>query len=365
MATRKTLCFTGMDAADESALNDMFARAASGRGWNLAPESSADVLVIDVDSIYGHMTWLRTHNSERTIVALSGSEKSEADLVLTRPVTIEKISAMLAALDGDASAVSKVAAPLPPQAVPEPARAASPEPRREPVPPQQPEPAPPRTPAPDRDPQPEPAPPPVREPEPQPEPERAAPPREPMLADYFERGALPGPVKIEAAGAPALVLDPQHQQYIGPTALKPLIPYCKRVIRPQDWTAITPAELEKLRASQPPQPLARLLWLFALVNGEGQLAVGFDLNKKFRLTKWPQIEREYPKHFRIATVMMKQPALLTEIAEQSGAPLAEVTDFVNAYLATGFAEMEEPPAPVDVNAQKAGFLGRLRGLRNG
>ena len=49
----------------------------------------------------------------------------------------------------------------------------------------------------------------------------------------------------------------------------------------------------------------------------------------------PQIEREYPKHFRIATVMMKGPAKLTEIAEQSGASLGDVTDFVNAGLATG------------------------------
>jgi hypothetical protein len=129
--------------------------------------------------------------------------------------------------------------------------------------------------------------------------------------------------------------------------------------------AITPAELEKLKAAQTEQPLSRLLWLFALVNGEGQLAAGYELDKKFRLTKWPQIEREYPRHFRVATVMMKQPATLPEIAEQSGAPLAEVTDFVNAYLATGFAETEEPPAPIDANAQKAGFLGRLRGLRSG
>ena len=363
MATRKTLSFTGMDAADAAELESMFTRAASGRGWSIAPESSAEVLVIDVDSIYGHMTWLRMHNSERTIVALSGSERADAELALTRPVTVEKIAGVLAQLDGGA-------APSAPAAVavaPEPSRATPAEPREQPkpTPAPEPEPRPAPTPARDPDPQPEPAPAPVREPGPAPEPERVEPPREPMLADYFERNALPGPVKIEAAGAPALVLDPQHQQYVGPTALKPLIPYCKRVVRPQDWVAITPAELEKLKVAHPPQPLSRLLWLFALVNGDGQLAAGYDVNKKFRLTKWPQIEREYPKHFRIATVMMKQPATLTEIAEQSGAPLAEVTDFVNAYLATGFAEMEEPPAPVDANALKAGFLGRLRGLRNG
>jgi hypothetical protein len=37
---------------------------------------------------------------------------------------------------------------------------------------------------------------------------------------------------------------------------------------------------------------------------------------------------------------MKGAATLTEIAEQSGAPLAEVIDYVNASLATGFAAAE-------------------------
>jgi hypothetical protein len=67
------------------------------------------------------------------------------------------------------------------------------------------------------------------------------------------------------------------------------------------------------------------------------IAPGIDPNSLFKLNKWPQTEREFPKHFRIATVMMKGPAKLTDIAEQSGVPLAEVTDFVNASLATGYA----------------------------
>ena len=58
------------------------------------------------------------------------------------------------------------------------------------------------------------------------------------------------------------------------------------------------------------------------------------------LTKWPQIEREYPKHFRLATVMMKGPALVKEIAEQAGVGEAEVIDFVNAGLVTGAVVVE-------------------------
>jgi hypothetical protein len=78
------------------------------------------------------------------------------------------------------------------------------------------------------------------------------------------------------------------------------------------------------------------------------------------MTKWPQTEREYPKHFRIATVMMKAPASLGEIAEASGVTEAEVADFINANLATGFAEPEGDPTPVEP-AKSGGLFGRLRG----
>ena len=86
------------------------------------------------------------------------------------------------------------------------------------------------------------------------------------------------------------------------------------------------------------QPLSRLVWFGGLLAGKGTLAPGYDPEARYQLLKWPQTEREFPKHFRIATAMMKGPATLPEIAEASGVPLADVTDFVNASLATGFAE---------------------------
>jgi hypothetical protein len=80
-----------------------------------------------------------------------------------------------------------------------------------------------------------------------------------------------------------------------------------------------------------------------LAAGEGKLAPGYDPNQKYKLLKWPQIEREFPKHFRIATAMMKGPQLLTEIAEGSTVPLTEVIDFVNANLASGPADLRQFP----------------------
>src|SRR3546814_15531102 len=81
----------------------------------------------------------------------------------------------------------------------------------------------------------------------------------------------------------------------------------------------------------------------------GELLPGYDPDGSYKLNKWPQTEREYPRHFRIATAMMKGPATLAEIAGASGMPVADVADFVNASLATGFADIapHTPPEPAE------------------
>jgi hypothetical protein len=54
--------------------------------------------------------------------------------------------------------------------------------------------------------------------------------------------------------------------------------------------------------------------------------------------------------------MMKGPATLDEVAAASGVPLAEVVDFVNASLATGYAEHVPEPTPEPTEPAKAGGL---------
>jgi hypothetical protein len=84
---------------------------------------------------------------------------------------------------------------------------------------------------------------------------------------------------------------------------------------------------------------------------------GFDPEGRFVLSKWPQTEREYPRHFRIATAMMKGPSTVAEIAAASSVPAADVIDFINASLATGFAEQSGD------GGKSGGLLDRLRGSR--
>jgi hypothetical protein len=89
MSTRKTICFTGMDNAESEKLTGLFAEAnrRSGDAWTLTGDTDADMLIVDVDSMYGHMTWLKMHNSGRIVVALASTEKADGDHLLLRPVT--------------------------------------------------------------------------------------------------------------------------------------------------------------------------------------------------------------------------------------------------------------------------------------
>ncbi|HET7842678.1 MAG TPA: hypothetical protein VFL14_00900, partial [Xanthomonadales bacterium] len=180
------------------------------------------------------------------------------------------------------------------------------------------------------------------------------------LADFCSTDALPLPARLVRGETPALTVDAASDVYYGPRELKPLLPYCNGPIARDEWQAVSSTVMDGLRASGTAQPLSRLLWLFALANSNGHLLPGLELNARFRLAKWPQIEREYPKHFRIATMMMKGPATLTEITEQSGATLPDVIDFVNAYSATRFVEMEGSAAPAPETAAPGGLLSRLR-----
>jgi hypothetical protein len=166
-------------------------------------------------------------------------------------------------------------------------------------------------------------------------------PHEPRISDYLTGNAVRVPVKLQLPGAPVLALDPVSGTYGGSATLKPLLPYVEAVIREGQFEAIDDAEFQRIaKAAGGAQPYMRLLWLCGLSVGHGQLLPGYAAAKKYQLTKWPQIEREYPKHFRLATVMMKGPATVREIAEQAGVGENEAIDFVNAGLVTGAVVLE-------------------------
>lgn len=346
-----TLGMTGMDPSTESALKAAFeqANARLARRWALVPEADAEHVVVDMDSMYGPMSWLRLHAAGKRVIGLTSAKRTQTDFHLARPFDAAGVIELLQAIDattpqGAGTPAGMAPAPLPQDELPE----------------EHPQ----RT---DRE---------ASAPGPVPgHPGSAqagslgqatvappAPPRERTLGDWFAPGALSARARYSRAGGPDLFIDPVAREYYGPAALKPLAGYFQGAVSASDFGAVEPGAWDSGVASLgAAQPLARLQWYGGLLAGGGTLMPGFDLGGRYKLSKWPQTEREYPKHFRIATAMMKGPATLDEVASASGVPLPEVVDFVNASLATGYAEFvpDQSTEPADPT-KSGGLFGRRK-----
>jgi len=372
-----TLGFTGMDSSTEAALTAAFQQASSrlGNAWELKPEADADHVIVDMDSMYGPMSWLRLHAAGKQVIGLTSAARTQTDFHLARPFDADSVAALLRSVAAGtgtepAKAPAAPAAPAPPKAVPS---GMSPSPVPQDLLPEEhpqaideeaeaPAPAPrlpgsveagtlaPTTvnPAPVAAPTPEATP--------------ARPTRERCFADWLVPGMLSGRFRYRKSPEP-LLIDADARQYFAIPALKPLADVIDGVVARDDFQPIDAATWA--RESAPlgaAQPLNRLQWFGGLIAGKGELLSEFDPSARYRLGKWPQTEREFPKHFRIATAMMKGPATLEEVAAASGVPLADVADFVNASLVTGYAEVVPDVVPEPVETQKSGGLfGRLRG----
>ncbi|NLA66874.1 MAG: hypothetical protein GX856_01260 [Gammaproteobacteria bacterium] len=402
-----TLGLTGMDPATEAALKATFieANVRLGGRWSLVPDAEAGHVVVDMDSMYGPMSWLRLHAAGRQVIGLTSAPRTQTDYRLGRPFDTAQLAELLASIEraaggdvqapavGDpdatapadtpADAPAAEAAPAQPpvaeaaqapavETVEEPAEAPADTPDA--VPPAEPAAGPAAESA--RGPGPGPAaafvdqaatngmPEASSAPDaPVPAPPPAAAPTEGTLAAWLQPGALEGRFRFGRSAGPTLLIDTAADAWFGPTPLKPTAGYFGITIRKSEFEPLDDAAWDRETAGAgEAQPLSRLRWLGGLLAGGGALLPGVDPEGRFQLLKWPQTEREYPRHFRIATQMMKGPATLAGIAEASGVPEADVADFINANLATGFAAavVEAPEPPVEPAKPRGGLLGRLR-----
>lgn len=353
-----TLTFgtTGMDRATEAAIHAAFqeANAACGNRWVLTGDDSAEYIVVDMDSLYGPMSWLKLHGVGRKVIGLTTAKRSKTPYRLPKPISADDLTVLLSEIAGEEAYESGlVDNKSTPPAAPRPKAEAAPAPVAATEPAVTTDSPPARTPS---------------EPDPQPaaeaEAENAADvAAEPVVATVPE--TKPGPtatqtprtlrgwlgargaqrVRVTAKDGTTVLLDSQAGVWHGPKELKSAAPcfsaepgaVASETLNEADWKA----EVAKLG---PAQPVARLQWLGGLLSGN-------PTHGAFRLRKWPQIEREYPRHFRIATIMMKSAANVADIAQAAGVPEEEVRDFINANLATGYAvnakaDAEAPqPAP--------------------
>ncbi|GIX36957.1 MAG: hypothetical protein KatS3mg127_0196 [Silanimonas sp.] len=295
------LSFSGFDRDDEAKARQLF-EGLGLPGWSVAEEAAADVVLVDLDSMYGQMAWMRGFAPGVLTIGLTQALRADTTYRLEAPLTAAGLAAVLGTI-GSAGAAPEPAAPPPAAPV------SAPPPPAAPVS----------------------APPPPAAPVSAPPPPSAA----PRFAARLAAGS--GAFSAQAPGLPELVVDLDRQQFAPGRSLKALLPYANLDPSRIALTPLTPeAAAEALARAGEPQPLARLVWLLALGGGEGRLQ-GHPPETRFQLDRWPQVEREFPKHFRIATVMLKAPATVEEIAAASGASEAEVADYVNAALAAGHA----------------------------
>lgn len=324
--------------------------------WRMdALAETADVLFVDVDTIYGHVDWLRAQAGGRVLIALTSRPNGAHDNELARDAEPSVIESLLMEFASLAHAGGATSAAEDARSTELPQQAGSVEPMRQQAPASGSRLAETRElPALAREPS---APPAVAAGEPDldiPPP----PPREAMpLHDWLcAADGLTGVAALQLEDGARLVVDRAQSVYSGPSALKPLLALSQGMIHRSKWHPVEPGSFGE------PMPLARLRLLAGLGAFEGQLGGELDPSLPFRLPRWPQIEREFPRHMRIATALMKGPATVDELVAQLGMPYAEVADFLNGFVAAGFVEQVPPVAEPEAPPPAAGerLMGRLR-----
>lgn len=171
-------------------------------------------------------------------------------------------------------------------------------------------------------------------------------------------GTFSSPRKLTGTDGAELIVDPENNAYhFESTSLKPLAALLSQPA--SAWMPVYTEAVKAARAASPAQSLERLRWYAGLVATPGILSRKLSRNGRYKLSRWPETEREFPKHFRIAKEMLKDAASVDEIVAASGMPEAEVVDYVNASFAGGRIEQPAKAAPASDAATSPSRGGRL------
>ena len=352
MSTTRTIAVTGASEQDTARINALLERHRHklSSPWESGRADDADLLLVDIESMYGQMDWLRARSRGRLVIAYtSAAEPFEPEFSLRKPVVSADLVTLLNRISDGMNGKGEAPAPMRPanaatyEAVPVRelhstlpandavvATAASVAPAV--------------------------VEPPVVEPD-QPE---------TFLVDELlgVLDATEGPVRLVCEGLPSIIIDPVRQRWYAGVALKALWDWAKLPLRRSELIHLNAAEFAAAIEILPAQAYSRLTWFAHLARSGGQLDAGLPADGRYRLTRWPQVEREFPKHFRIATAMMSGAGTIDDIASQSKAGASDVVEFINAYNALGYVACEAM-LPVTSPGDRSGLLERVRkSLRN-
>ena len=300
----KSFALAGLSENERIELARLVARAGTtlDEPWSSHEgDGRADLVIIDPEQFAGRVARVRALN-ERTnfaVVIDADAETPEAWLVLRRPLTTESLVEMLnrASCCGASGEVERVAV---------------------------------QTPAANDD-----------TTESAPEDTRACfeAPRAPRVCTDFNSLVTRGPLVIERAGLPRLVIDPQGGNFHANAPLAKLEPYFLDPLKPAEYRQLPTSRLEEMRSAAPGRPLVQLHWMSALLRSNGCLGAHLDPGGSYNVKRWLSVYGEYRKQYRVATMMLR-PLRLHEIARKADAKMVEVFDVVNAYDAIGLLEWQ-------------------------
>ncbi len=157
------------------------------------------------------------------------------------------------------------------------------------------------------------------------------------LTDYLGTGLLGGSARISLRGATTLLLDPRQQLFWASGLLPTLEIYARQPLRFGDFERLTGKALEDARRGSAARPYARLLWMDHYVRSNGFLAKQLDPSGTFVLTNRLDFSLDYPRAYRIGS-LLNVPRKLHEVSRISSVALDEVFDIINAYAALGYVE---------------------------
>lgn len=95
-----TICFSGLSREDEVQVQSAFDQANMRlpKRWAATNEKEAELIVIDIDTVYGHMTWLKANAADKIVVAVTSADRAKAYQPLPRPVTLDSLVQLITSL---------------------------------------------------------------------------------------------------------------------------------------------------------------------------------------------------------------------------------------------------------------------------
>ncbi|HET6603018.1 MAG TPA: hypothetical protein VFG21_02220 [Xanthomonadaceae bacterium] len=152
------------------------------------------------------------------------------------------------------------------------------------------------------------------------------------LCDFIAPGGLPGPARLDAAGMPALVVDPGKGVFHCAAALSEFDLPMLGLVGGGDWTLIGEDALQRAADEFPARPVAWLQFIDAMLN-PGMPANAPGADARCRLTDAALVE-QYPQYERMLRALT-QTTTPAGVAEHAGTTVEDALHLCAALDAAG------------------------------